>query len=246
MKTEFLKELYFEELRRKEQETSAPTIAVAVLTLVCGIFSYYLEHFRFQQHAISYLFIVSLTLAVISFAFSICFIIRSYVGYTYQRLPCASTMKNYYEKLLEYNRATRIPDEKTEQEFDDFLRQRMAEATKINSWNNNSRAEFIYKAIRYLAFLVVFTFVAGIPIIITVITDKDKTQPVYITNLNNAFHSGMREHIMCEQNQSPENSGEQSSSPASVEQQSQPRLVKPVPPSNQSTKAGTQPPNKPK
>lgn len=66
MDFDFLKELYFHELDRRDRLDQAPTLRVAVLALGAGLFTYYLDLYELQGDVLGGIFLFAGFGAVIS------------------------------------------------------------------------------------------------------------------------------------------------------------------------------------
>ena len=165
MDLEFAKLLYFRELDRRAELDSAPTFRVAILALLGGVFSFYMQHFQPASNVLSILFLASAAATVFFSVLSVIWIIRSYSGYVWAYLPLPEQLATHYEELVEYH--SRYPSETNTAEtlFATHLRQQFIEAASRNARNNNRRSEFIYRASLFLSVAVVFSLLAGLPVL---------------------------------------------------------------------------------
>ena len=130
-----------------------------------GVFSYYTQHFVPSRDAMSALFLLSAAGAVLFAALAVVWIIRSYSGYSWAYLPFADQLEEHYESLVAYHAEYPSETQTAETLFSDHLRQRLIEAASRNASNNNERSELIYRASLFLLLAVVFSLVAGLPVL---------------------------------------------------------------------------------
>jgi hypothetical protein len=159
MDTSFIKELYFREIERKQEFDSAPGVPIAVLTVVGGVFTFYLKSFLWIDTVLSLLFGVLLLVAGVFAVLTVVWIIRSYIGAEYEYLPYADELFGHYNDLQGFFDDAKAASE----DFTADLRVRMVEATTANQYNNNRRSELLFGTKRFLAGLVVATLLAAIP-----------------------------------------------------------------------------------
>jgi len=162
---DFLKELYFHELDRRDRLDQAPTLRVAVLALGAGLFTYYLDLYALGDDILGGIFLFAGCGAIVSGLLTIIWIIRSYLGYTYSFLPYASQLEKYWRDLQRYRREYQLEEDASRLLFQEALEERLVEAVTHNSFNNNSRSELLYGASRFLAAFVVFALLAGLPVV---------------------------------------------------------------------------------
>ena len=165
MDLDLAKTLYFRELDRRSELDGAPTFRVAILALLGGVFSYYTQHFSPARDLMSGLFLLSAAGTVAFAALAVVWIIRSYSGYTWAYLPFADQLQEHYESLVAYHAEYPSETQTAESLFSDHLRQRLIEAASRNASNNNQRSELIYRASFFLSVAVVFSLVAGLPVL---------------------------------------------------------------------------------
>jgi hypothetical protein len=158
------KTLYFRELDRRTELDGAPTMRIAILTLLGGLFSYYSQRFIIQHDLPSVVFVVA-TAGTVCFAVAaVVWIIRSYVGFTWSYLPFPDQLESHFQALVEYQSLYSF-DTSPEQLFQTHLRQRLIEAASQNASNNNQRAELIYRASLFISIAVIFSLAAGAPVL---------------------------------------------------------------------------------
>ena len=158
------KALYFRELDRRTELDGTPTMRVAILALLGGLFSYYSQRFVVECDLPSVVFIIGTAGAIFFAVVAVIWIIRSYVGFTWAYLPFPDQLESHFQALVEYQ-AQYAFETAPEVLFAAHLRQRLIEAASQNASNNNQRAELIYRASLFLSIAVIFSLVAGAPVL---------------------------------------------------------------------------------
>jgi hypothetical protein len=158
------KALYFRELDRRTELDGAPTMRVAILALLGGLFSYYSQRFIVERDLSSVVFIIGTAGTIFFAVVAVIWIIRSYVGFTWAYLPFPDQLESHFQALIEYQ-AQYAFETAPEVLFTAHLRQRLIEAASQNASNNNQRAELIYRASLFLSIAVIFSLVAGAPVL---------------------------------------------------------------------------------
>jgi hypothetical protein len=165
MDLELAKTLYFRELDRRAELDGAPTLRVAVLALLGGVYSYYIQHFQANAGWMSLLFVAGAGGALLFSVLAVAWIIRSYVGYAWAYLPFAQQLEAHFEELAEYHAQFGAEARTAEEMFETQLRQRLIEAATRNASNNNRRSELMVRASFFLSVAVVFSLISGVPLL---------------------------------------------------------------------------------
>lgn len=162
----FLKELYFRELDRRDQLDAAPTLRIAVLALVGGVFSSYFRALRMDSSILTWIFLSAAMGALVFAVLTVIWIVRSYVGFSWEHLPYASDLGSFYDSLVHYEQTYELASGTADTMFDEDLCLKLQTAATTNAYNNNARSELIYAASRFLAGVVVCTLLGGVPVVI--------------------------------------------------------------------------------
>jgi hypothetical protein len=180
---EFFRDWYKAELERRNELVSAVGIPIAVLTGLGSAVGFMASGFSYQSRVINTLFVISLSGAVLSFAFATALLIRSYWGHAYAVMPAPEKVKKYRDELLEYHSAHGTVD-KFEAEFKDFLERKLVTATQINATSNNARALWLHRANAALIAVLVCTTLAGVPYVIDIRSKLGKSPEVRVILTN--------------------------------------------------------------
>lgn len=164
MDTAFVKELYFWEFERRHRLDAAPTFRIGILALLAGVYSFYFDIYEFGVDLGGVFFLSVVSLALVFSLLAVAWIVRSYIGYTYDLLPHAEELAAYHRSLKEYEQVHDLNPGTADQLFDEFLQERLVAAATRNGYNNNSRSELIYGASRFLSVVVFLAVLGGIPV----------------------------------------------------------------------------------
>lgn len=162
MTTEILKEIYFRELDIKAQLDSRLTVYVAVMTATGGLIAFL---FKCSWPAMNYIQYASLILAVSStllLATAIVCAFMSNLGYVYQRLPSSEDLLNYSKELEEYYLKNPQVAGAAPEEYDQYIKARLAKASTRNAHNNLKRSAYYYRSTLFIMWSFVSSGLSGI------------------------------------------------------------------------------------
>jgi hypothetical protein len=162
---EFAQSLYFRELDRRVQLDSAPTVRIAALGLIAGTFSFYTGRYAPAGIFLPWLFLVCLGGAMFFGALSIVWIIRSYAGFEWRYLANPAKLLEYYVEIKRLNSTGPSPGLEPDEVFAAGLVENLVKAAAHNFRNNNVRSQLLYHASIFLSWAVLFTFLAGVPVL---------------------------------------------------------------------------------
>jgi hypothetical protein len=115
------KDLYDAEWVRRDQLQSSVAVPVGLLTLLGGGLVVYTHKYDDPAGLSTTFFWLCIGVTLGCYAWAVILLVRSYHGYTYQRLPWASQLREYHEGLLKYHGATGGTVEHADREFEEFL-----------------------------------------------------------------------------------------------------------------------------
>lgn len=228
-KTLFFKELYEAELERREKITSSLVIPIGILSLLGSGIIYLIQKLEFFIDFINTMVLIILIVATIFFCYSVYYLIKSYFGYTYKFLPTPKELEQYWNKLREYYKTQDVDYKTADAEFEQYIENSYVDSTTENTWNNDSKSEYLHKANRAMVWCLVLILACSFPVLVK---EKDEIQKVQIVN----------ERLTI---QNMENNMGKEQKPSSANQQIKPSIQKPEPPPLRQIKEGVQPP-KPK
>ncbi len=193
MEIELFEKQYERELNRRHQLTSTLSLPLGVLTILGGALGVMAKEFSYGSQVMSVIFSSTLLLAGLAFAGAVFFIVRSYFyfGHSYSHIPAPGLLKEYHAQLLDFYQyaeeatpAHKGAAEKAEEEFAAFLRDSLAEATDINTRNNDLKAGHIHLANLLIVGALISTALCGIPYAIDARGKAVAVHRVYIENLD--------------------------------------------------------------
>ena len=165
MKLEFVQSLYFRELDRRFQLDSAPTVRVAALGFLAGVFSFYTARFHPTDLFSAWFFLLCVAGALAFGALTVIWILRSFAGFEWAYLGNPATLLEHYRELEKSAAAGSLAGRQPSEVFEAGLLERLVAATAHNARNNNTRSQLLYQSSIFLAIGVGFTILAGVPVL---------------------------------------------------------------------------------
>jgi hypothetical protein len=162
---------YFKELERRRDIDGAPTLRIAALALLGGVMSSYLTRFSIDGSPMAWLFLVASAGVIVFSTLAVIWIVRLFVGFTWGYTPCPDELQAHFDRLTTYDEEHGLDSGTVEEAFDAYLKTCFIEAASRNMRNNNARSELLYRASFFIAVAVLFTLVAGIPVLYRALRD---------------------------------------------------------------------------
>ena len=141
-------ELYFHEWQRKEEISAASALPVALLSAFLGADVFLIRGFEYEGGWSTNSFLVLIAVSVVVQLIAAWWIIRSYYGYWYERIPATRVLLKYKSDLIKYYEQTGGTAEEAEKEFESYYVERLAEATDSNRDNNLKAGDALHNATR--------------------------------------------------------------------------------------------------
>ncbi len=160
---------YFKELERRRDLDAAPTLRIAALALLGGVFSFYVKVFDLNGGIWSSMFLVCAAVVIVFASLAVIWIMRLFVGYSWGYMPCPDDLGAYFDTLVEYHDKYH-PKKTANQMFEAHLRGLFIQAASLNMRNNNARSELLYRASFFLTIAVLLTLISGIPVLYTLLS----------------------------------------------------------------------------
>lgn len=182
---DFYKEHYFNEINRKQELTNALTIPLGVLVIIGGMAAFFARDFEFKSNINSFIFAELLAVATIFIVRTIYFLISSYHNYKYNYLPDPLDLQDYHKSLIEYHVSLGGKVEDADKEFEDVIVKKYNNCTHINTWNNDSKSEFLHKANESLIYSLVLILLCVVPYLVHYYSKPDKIQKIEIITSQN-------------------------------------------------------------
>lgn len=170
------KELYFFEWERKERLERSATLPSALISALVGSMLFLLIGFPYNDNILTILFVSAASASAVSLIAGVYFLVNSLFGYWYEQIPSSDKLQKYFEELQNYHNSSDNSAEMAQQDFDEYLQARLAEATATNRSNNIHTGGAIHKSIGSIILAVVFASIAVVPYLVESIpTTNDKT-----------------------------------------------------------------------
>lgn len=129
------------------------------------MFTFYAERLRFTDGVRNWLFIACAAGAILFAALSIIWIIRSYSIFSWANIPLPDELARHHQALTEHFEAYGSTSAEAARIFERQLRLRLIKAASRNTVKNNQRSELIFQASVFLSVAVIFTLLAGLPLL---------------------------------------------------------------------------------
>lgn len=156
METDLYRKQYDFELDQRAHLGTTANIPIAAATFLFGGIAALTMNYERDLSTLAMLFVAMLAVALASLSVAIYFIFRSFLGYTYKKLPPMAELRAYHDELLEWHQKANSTEEAANRDFDDYLRDRLVEAADKNGFNNVTRSAYIYRSTLSIAVSVVF------------------------------------------------------------------------------------------
>lgn len=155
-----LQKQYDFELEQRNSITSSTNIPIVALTILGGALSSLLIGFHYSNNITTYVFVVILSLSVFSMFFSLYCVVRTFLGYSWQKIPSAQSLVSHLEDLEDWHHSngeeSEIVPEKAKEDFNIYFNERLSEAADHNSENNIKRGNYLHGATAALTIAFVF------------------------------------------------------------------------------------------
>lgn len=202
MDFEFAKQLYFRELDGRFQQDSRTSIHVGLLSVIGGIVAVLLQRVWPQiinlvqimdsqqnagftiaplqplwtsQNILSVICLGFCILAACACVAALIFLLRAAVGAKYEALASPTELLNHSGNLAKYHAQYSTPDSTFQSDFQNYLIQKMVEATTQNTRTNFMRSARYHRASKCLAFAIIMASLAGIVIALRAVNEIYKT-----------------------------------------------------------------------
>lgn len=188
---QFYQYYYHFELEEKNKINSRLNFPLAIITLIMGIVSFYLNDLPYLKIGGLEIFFYSVFICLIlSIIFSFYFFIRCFYRYPYEYISTTFEINNYLNNLREYNKT--VPKNSQviiEKEFEDFLMDQYVNYATNNTKNNERKSKYLHNTHTSLIIALIFVVLTSIPFYI--IKYKSTKQPVKveISNLKEYFQN---------------------------------------------------------
>ncbi len=184
MKNEIYKDRYDFEWNHRNHLHSALQIPIALATLLGGAIAFLVQKFPYKDDTTTYIFVLIISLGIISLLTGIYYLIRSIKGVGYYRLPTPLKIKKHYDDLLKWRISKKDTQEDAERDLENFINLRLSEAVEKNANTNQNRAAYIYKSNTSFTYTLIILFIATIPYLFANISTDEKIYKIEIVSAN--------------------------------------------------------------
>ncbi|MBS3954496.1 MAG: hypothetical protein KGZ88_16215 [Methylomicrobium sp.] len=164
MEQEIYQKQYDFELEQRNNIASAANVPIVALTVLGGALSTMIVDFKYLWNLPTYIFTLISALALIAMVVSLVLVFRSFLGYSYQKIPTALALVEHHKALKIWHTENGESDQDSIKlakiDFDEYLNSRLSEATENNSTNNLKRGNFLHDATLYVAIALAFLVLA--------------------------------------------------------------------------------------
>lgn len=189
MEREIYQKQYDFELEQRNSVASASNIPIVALTIVGGALSTMIVDFKYLWCLSTYVFISLSFLALVTIVISMVFLFRSFIGYSYQKIPPAPALTKYYSELKNWHQQSCKNEEDpiglAKVDFDEYFNERLSEAAENNGTNNLKRGNFLHDATLWVAIALALLIFAAPFYIYQKINREDTIHQVKIVEYSN-------------------------------------------------------------
>lgn len=218
MNRDLFRQQYDFELEQRNSIASATNIPIVAITVVASATSVALLDYQYKSVFQSYAFLVFAFFALLSIAFAVWCLFRSFWNYEYQKLPSSAALKQHYDALLTWHQGEgNNPIETKERagvDFSDYLDSRLTEAGDWNGQNNIVRGNYLHLATASVAIAVAMLLPAGLIYAYNKATADDKIHQVKLVNIPNSIQLNSIQQEVQMSNQSSGGGNKPTAAPA--------------------------------
>ena len=176
---EFCKEHYFFEINRKHQLTNALALPIGLLTVIGGILAYYLKHLVYSGGIVPVLYSALVVVALYFVGKTVYYLICSYHDYTYSYIATPDELLDYHKNLIQHH-ANNISQ--ADDDLHDYVLEQYSKKASINTWNNDSKSEYLHEANTNLIYSLILILLISAPYFYLNNHDSEKVYKVELTN----------------------------------------------------------------
>ncbi len=160
MERDIYQKQYDFELEQRNSIASAANIPIVALTILGGALSTMIVDFKYSYGIFTYIFALISALALIAMIFSLTFVFKSFLGFSYQKIPTAPALAQHYKALKVWHKEAGENDEDSTRlakaDFDEYFNSRLSKAAENNNVNNVKRGNFLHDATLSIAVALAF------------------------------------------------------------------------------------------
>lgn len=156
MHIELFRKQYDFELEQRNTIASSTNLPILGLTVIGSALSSIIINFQYSQDLPSIAFIILVGLCALLMLRAVYYVVKSLIGYTYEKVPSATSMLNHFNELKLWHENQGNSVEKAKVDFDEYITERLSEAADKNSSNNITRGSFIHGATVTISYSFIF------------------------------------------------------------------------------------------
>lgn len=165
MERDIFQKQYDFELEQRNRIASATNIPIVALTILGGALSSMIIGFKYLQGIETYAFIVVISISIASMIFSLYCVVRTFLGYSYQKIPSARELSVHLSDLekwhLDNGESTSSATQKAKNDFTTYFDNRLSEAAEHNSSNNIRRGNYLHDATAAVTVAFIFLMISS-------------------------------------------------------------------------------------
>lgn len=154
MDNDIYQKQYDFELEQRNSLASATNIPIVALTVIGSALSTMVLGFKYDDNFISCIFIILSVLSSLIMLKALYCAVRSFLGYSYQKIPPAKEMYQHHKELLDwYFQGNKDPNDAevlAKNDFNLYFYERLSEAAEHNGSNNIMRGNYLHDATMYV------------------------------------------------------------------------------------------------
>lgn len=174
--TDFLKEMYYFEIDRKDKLNSKLTIPLSVTVLLFGIISYFLKNiFYISTDYTSVIFLFLFFIILVYAIRTVYFLIKSFFRYTYNYLPTASVIDNDIKNVIKYYKSDYFETYDNDKiivmintRVEEIIIENYIECIDQNILSNDLKNEYISKSVNSIIIMMIVIFITSVPYFVKV------------------------------------------------------------------------------
>jgi hypothetical protein len=177
---EFYKELYNNEIERKNSIESSLNIPIVIITGLISTVFYIGTTFDYSlEKFLSISFVGLLVTSGLFTLIAVYYLIRAFnnltSGFEYHYLPYGTDLEDYYERLKEFNDGD---ENKTNEDFKKYLTSKFNEQFDKNAFINDKKSGYIHQARRFIVFGLLSLTVTFVPFGYNLFNKEEQIQKI--------------------------------------------------------------------
>jgi len=165
MNSDIYQKQYDFELEQRVSISSSTNTPVVALTVIGSALSTMVMSFPYTNNNLTYAFLLLVIFSTISIIISLIYIFKSFIGYSYEKVPSTKSLSIHYNDLLQWHNDDGSNETESvklaKQDFEDYFKNRLSDAAEQNSNNNIKRGNFLHDSNVGIAVALVFLILSA-------------------------------------------------------------------------------------